>query len=65
MRLKGKKCSKCGEEKLVWFSKDETENTIEVIVDCQNCGTEFPKQFVDKSKDTSRKALEKVAKGCV
>lgn len=50
----------CGTE-LIWWTEDETEDTMEVYVDCRECGAYFPKEFVSKSEDTSDAALESIA----
>lgn len=53
------RCPKCNKEELVWWSKDETENTIEAYLNCENCGREFSKVVVSKDKNTTDKALKK------
>lgn len=65
MRLDGATCRACGEEALFWYYKDETEVVLEVLVDCDNCGHEYPKRHVDKAEDTRRDALEAVAREVV
>lgn len=56
-------CDDGGE--VIWWKEDETEDTLEVYVDCRSCGRNFPKKFVDKSGDTSRENLEEIARGQV
>lgn len=56
------KCKNCGEEELIYWVKDETENINEVYTNCENCGREFPKFIVKKKNDTSRSAIEKKIK---
>lgn len=56
-RLKGEKCTECGEDELIWWIKEETEKIIELYMNCRNCEHEYPKQVVSKTEDTSNKAL--------
>lgn len=55
--LDGEACSECGEEELVYWTKDETESTIEAYMNCDSCGFEYPKLFISKSEDTSDAAI--------
>lgn len=49
--LEGVECAHCGDEELVWWKGDEHDDSIAVMVDCTGeCGREYPKRFVDKSK---------------
>jgi hypothetical protein len=53
-------CPHCGANSLYWWQEHETEDTIEVYMNCNDedgCGYEFPKMVVSKSEDTSRTAL--------
>jgi len=55
-------CKHCDAEDLVWWYEDETEDTMEVYVDCRERGYNYPKKFVSKSEDTSDSALENIAR---
>jgi|GEM_PF-5883127 len=55
-------CPDCGEDELIWWTKDETERVDEVKVDCTACGMAFPKEIVEKTDDTPR---EEIARGIV
>lgn len=56
-------CSECGEEELVYWTKDETETIDEVYVDCRGCGYEYPKRVVKKTDDTPREEIAKKIAG--
>lgn len=56
-KFEGETCSQCGSEDLVYWTKDETESTLEAYMDCRNCGREYSKVFMDKSEDTSDEAV--------
>lgn len=60
--LEGTVCEGCGEEELVWWSEDETEDTMEVLVQCSSCNYNPGKRFISKKNDTSQEALEEVAR---
>jgi hypothetical protein len=62
--IDGESCRGCGNESLYWWSEDETEDTMEVYVDCwtDSCTHSHGKRFVNKSKDTTQSALEAVAR---
>lgn len=57
MGLSDESCPQCGEEELIWWSKDETETIDEVKVDCTACGHNVPKRVVKKSDDTPREQI--------
>lgn len=61
--LTGATCSDCGEEELVYWTKDETETTDEVYVDCRGCGREYPKRVVKKTDDTPREEIAREIAG--
>lgn len=58
MKLQDESCPNCGEEELIWWSEDETESVMEVYMNCDSCGREFPKIIVNKSEDTSDSAMK-------
>lgn len=62
-KLNGATCSGCGEEELVYWTKDETETIDEVYVDCDGCGKEYPKRVVKKTDDTPREEIAKEIAG--
>lgn len=45
-------CPECGEQKVSYWRKDETEHHDEVYAKCRGCGTGFPKKSVDKDAET-------------
>lgn len=57
MSLEGETCKHCGEEELIYWTKDETESVIEAKMDCKGCGYEYPKIVIQKSEDTSDSAV--------
>lgn len=57
-QFNGETCSKCGEEELIYWTEDETEEVIEVYMNCNACGYEYPKQIIRKENDTSDKAVK-------
>lgn len=54
-------CSGCGSEDVYWWEEDETEDTMEVYTECDNC-YRGDKRFVSKSDDTSRDRLKEIAR---
>ena len=57
MSLDGENCASCGEEDLVYWIEDETEDTIEAYMNCRGCRREYPTLFISKDKDTSDAAV--------
>lgn len=55
--MSGVCCPSCGEEELVYWTKDETEKYDEVLVDCDACGHNVPKRVVKKSDSTPRSEI--------
>ena len=58
MKFNGEECSYCGEEELIYWTKDETEKAIEAYMDCDACGHEYQKVVMSKSDDTSDEAVQ-------
>lgn len=65
VKLGGETCKGCGEEEIIWWVEDETEDTVEVYVECAECRKGYGKRFVNKENDTTDSALEELARKMV
>lgn len=47
-KIEGETCKECGEEELYYWTEDETEETVEAYMNCDNCGREYSKIFIKR-----------------